>query len=239
MSTACATFDTTKDLILAAPLPLQTRTYKPISHQQLIDLTLEGIEKAGFVLERELYSSARDGQIANGRYHLKYGDDPEMGLMIGWQNSYDKSLSLKFAIGAYMHICANGSVCGDIGAFRKKHQGEIQTFTPETITAYIAQAGDIYDKLVRDKEALKRISVDLRKASEIVGRLYIQEDCISSTQINIVKREIKNPTYDYGCSGSAWELYNHCTLAAKESHPTRWFTTHMKIHELFTQEFGL
>jgi hypothetical protein len=42
-------------LILGTSLPAQTKTYKPIGHGQLIDLTLEGIEKAGFKLDKETY----------------------------------------------------------------------------------------------------------------------------------------------------------------------------------------
>ena len=38
----------TKELLLSTPLPQETNTYKPISHEQLIDLTLTGIEKSGF-----------------------------------------------------------------------------------------------------------------------------------------------------------------------------------------------
>ncbi len=105
---------TAKGLIINAALPEQTRTYKPVSHQQLIDLTLESIESAGFELDSERYSSARDGNVANGRYTIRNVADREMQLEIGWQNSYDKSMSLKFAIGARILICINGCLHGDM-----------------------------------------------------------------------------------------------------------------------------
>jgi hypothetical protein len=123
-------YEATKAMLINTELPEQTRTYKPVSHEQLIDLTLESIYQAGFELQTELYSSARNGNVANGRFAIKNVADNEMQLQIGWQNSYDKSLSLKFAIGTKIFICNNGSVSGDYGAFKKKHQGEIQTFTP-------------------------------------------------------------------------------------------------------------
>ena len=93
---------TAKGLIINAALPEETKTYKPVSHQQLIDLTLASIEGAGFQLASETYSSARDGNVANGRYTIKNVADNEMQLQIGWQNSYNKRLSLKFAIGGYI-----------------------------------------------------------------------------------------------------------------------------------------
>jgi len=113
-------FNTTKELIINAPVPVQTRTYKPVSHSQLIDLTLNSIEKAGFTLDKETYSSAGDGQVANGRFSISNVADTEMQLQIGWQNSYNKQLTLKFAIGTRIFICQNGCVSGDFGTFKKK-----------------------------------------------------------------------------------------------------------------------
>ena len=81
------TFNTTKELIMNTPVPVQTRTYKPVSHSSLIDLTLDSISKAGFTLDKETYSSAVDGQIANGRFSISNVADSEMQLQIGWQNS--------------------------------------------------------------------------------------------------------------------------------------------------------
>ena len=106
-------YNVTKDILLNAEIPQQTRTYKPVTHGELIDLTLNGIEKAGFKLDKELYSTARDGSIANGRFTISNVMDSEMQLEVGWQNSYDKSLSLKFAIGTRIMICQNGCVSGD------------------------------------------------------------------------------------------------------------------------------
>jgi len=97
-------YQTTKSLLLSTAMPEQTRTYKPVSHSQLIDLTLNSIEKAGFKLDKELYSATSDGSKANGRYTISNVSDSEMQLQIGWQNSVDKSLSLKFAIGCQIFI---------------------------------------------------------------------------------------------------------------------------------------
>jgi hypothetical protein len=99
-----ATYTTTKDVLLNAEIPAQTRTYKPVTHQQLIDLTLESIEGAGFSLDKQLYSASPDGLVANGNFTISNVADKEMQLQIGWQNSYNKTLSLKFAIGARIFI---------------------------------------------------------------------------------------------------------------------------------------
>ena len=232
-------YSMTKDLLVTAEIPQQTRTYKPISHQQLIDLTLESIYQSGFEIETELYSGAREGQVGNGRYTIRNVADSEMQLQIAWQNSYDKSLSLKFAIGTRILVCSNGSVSGDFGAFRKKHMGTVQEFAPSAITEYIKRSGDVFQQMQRDREGMKQIEVSKRVAGELIGRMFIEEEIIQSTQLNIIKREIDNPSFDYGASGSMWELYNHTTLAMKELHPSLWMNSHMKAHSFFVNQGGL
>ena len=234
-----ATYTTTKDILLNAEIPAQTRTYKPITHQQLIDLTLESIHGAGFSLDKELYSSARDGQIANGNFSIRNVADSEMQLQIGWQNSYDKSLSLKFAIGARIFICQNGMVHGDMGSFKKAHKGTVQEFTPAAITDYIKQAGETFQQMQKEREAMKQIEITRRTKAELIGRLMLEENLISSMQVNQIAKELTSPTYDYGAPDSMWELYQFTTQTMKETHPSFAMNDHIKAHSFFVNESGL
>ena len=160
------TYCVTIDILLNAELPQQTKTYKPISHEQLMDLTLNSIQGAGFELGTELYSAARDGQVANGRYTIKNVADNEMELQIGWQNSYDKSMSLKCAIGTRIFICSNGCVSGDYGAIRKKHVGSVQEFTPAAITEYIKSASEAFRRMQEERDRMKEIEITKRTKAE-------------------------------------------------------------------------
>src|SRR3972149_1064710 len=96
------TYVVPKAEILRVPTPSDTRTYKAMGHDRLIDLTLEGIQRAGFTLDKETYSMAREGNIANGRYTISTVADQEMQIQIGWQNSLNKSISLKWAMGVHI-----------------------------------------------------------------------------------------------------------------------------------------
>lgn len=234
-----ATYNSTKDVLINAQVPQQTRTYKPITHQQLIDLTLESIQQAGFSLDKELYSSTTDGQVANGNFTISNVSDKEMQLQIGWQNSYNKTLSLKFAIGARIFICQNGAVHGDMGSFRKKHMGTVQEFTPTAITEYIKQAGDTFQIMQTERERMKQIEVSKRTQAELIGRLLLEEKLISTMQVNQIAAELANPTYDYGAPGSMWELYQFTTQTMRETHPRFWINDHMSAHSFFVNEAGI
>jgi hypothetical protein len=239
MSTATSTYSTTRGLIINAEIPTETRTYKPISHAQLIDLTLDSISGAGFSLDKEKYSMAKGGDVANGQFTISNVADKEMQLQIGWQNSYDKSLSLKFAIGAHIFICQNGMVHGDMGSFKKKHQGSVQEFTPNAITEYIKQAGETFRQMQKEREAMKQIELTKRTKAELIGRMLIEEQFISSTQMMIMSRELEAPTHDYGAPDSMWELYNYATFAMKELHPSIRMNSHIKAHSFFVNESGV
>jgi hypothetical protein len=63
--------------------------------------------------------------------------------------------------------------------------------------------------------------------------MMLEEQFISSTQLNIISRELKAPTHDYGAKDSMWELYNYTTFAMKETHPSQWMESHIKAHKFF------
>ena len=232
-------YSVTKEVLIKAPLAEQTSSYKPISHEELIELTLNSIQGAGFVLESERYTSAKDGLVGNGRYVISNVADNEMKLQIGWQNSYDKSLSLKWALGAKILICENGVCSGDFGSFKKKHTGDVQTFTPSAITEYIKSAGDVFQAIQKQRDEMKNIEISMRTKAELLGRMYIEEDIIKSTQLNIIEKELKHPTHDYNCKDSLWELYNFVTFSTKDVHPSLWMNNHIDIHNFFVNNMGI
>lgn len=228
-----------KQFLIDTSVPETSRTYKAVAHEELMNITLESIDKCGFTLIKEVYTSSREGQRANGKYHLSYGNDNEMGLMIAWQNSYDKKLSLKFGIGTVVYICENGCICADMGRFKSKHVGDVQQITPHTLQEYICRAGDTFDKMIVERQKMKEIEITKKATAELLGRLFIEDAIITSTQLNIIKNQLERPSYDYGAEGTVWELMNHCTLAQKEAKPELWMDQSINLHRFYTKEFNI
>lgn len=216
-------------------IPIQTSTYKPVSHRQLIDFTLESLYKHGFVVKEGKYLAASSGKIATAYYDTNYGGDPEMGLRIAWQNSYNKQVSLKFAIGANVFVCTNGAFFGTIGAFKKKHVGVIQEFTPSKIEEYINIAKDDMSFMIQKKDDWKKKVVDRKTMARIIGDMYISESLIKETQLSIIKKEINNPSFSYNAPDSQWELYNYVTHSLKTVHPSDYIDSHVRIHQYFEE----
>lgn len=221
-------------------LPLKTDSYTPISHNTIDEKTREILDSIGFQLSKTYYRTSPDGQVGQAEYHLIYGNDPDMGLMVAWQNSYNKMVSFKYAVGAHVMVCSNGCVAGDLGAYKRKHTGTADQEAFEVMRNYLSQAKEIFDKLVSDKEHLKKISLESSEMAAILGRMFIHNEIITSTQINIIKREMQNPTHDYGVPvNNAWSLYNYTTFAFKEDNPKNWMKRHIDLHKFFSDNFGI
>jgi len=126
-----------------------------------------------------------------------------------------------------------------MGNFKKKHMGEIQEFTPTAITEYIKQAGETFEKIQKERDALKKVEISPKVRAELLGRMYFEQELLRADQIGIIKKEIISPSHDYNCNGSAWELYNYCNFALKDSHPASYFKQHTELHRFFVNESGL
>lgn len=229
----------TKEAIKNFPLPQHGKTYTVIPHGHAIDETQKALFSAGFNLKNELYKCTLDGQVAQGIYHLDYGNDPDMGLMFAWSNSYNKSMRFKCAVGAHVFVCMNGVVRGDMGSFVRKHTGSALYEATLNINEQILKAKEYFDVLVQDKEELKDVILTPKEKGTILGRLFAEQEILTLTQVGIVKRELDKPSHQYNCNpNSAWAMYNHVTLALKESHPQTFLEDHEVLHSFFINEYG-
>ena len=223
-----------------APLPNHGGTYAVVSHGDVIDNAKNQLANSGFTIKKEEYRMTVDGQVAQGVYHLDYAGDPDMGMMFAWSNSYNKTMRFKCAVGAYVFICGNGVVRGDMGSYSRKHSGTALQDVVNQINNQISHAKEHYDVLLHDKQMLKGIKLSPRDKGRILGQLFANDEILTLTQVGIVKREIDKPSHNYNSDvDSAWTMYNHITLALKESHPSTFMKDHQRVHGYFVDAYGV
>jgi hypothetical protein len=222
-----------------APLPNHGGRYAVVAHADVIDNAKNQILNAGFTIKKEEYRMTTDGNVAQGVYHLDYANDPDMGMMFAWSNSYNKTMRFKCAVGAYVFICGNGVVRGDMGSYSRKHSGTALQDVISEIDHQISHAKEHYDVLLADKALLKNVILTPRDKGRILGELFANDEILTLTQVGIVKRELDNPTHNYNTdANSAWSMYNHITLALKESHPSTFMKDHQRVHGYFVDAYG-
>lgn len=228
------TIFTTKDVLVNTALPQHGGRYTVIPHKWIIDKAFNELTSAGFKVNHELYKSTHNGEVAQGMYLLDHNADPDIGMMFAWSNSYDKSRRFKCAIGAHVFVCMNGVISGDMANFSRKHTGDADQEASEMIEYQVSKASVYFNELISDKNELSNKLITKREQAEIIGRLFLEEKALTLTQLGIIERELKNPTYDLDVDpDSAWMLYNHVTHALKESHPSIYLENHQKVHKIF------
>ena len=224
------------------PLPTgHSKQYAVVSHGYIIDNVKEELENKGYTINKEEYRCTHNGEVAQGVYHINHGNDPELGLMFAWCNSYDKSTRFKCAVGGYVFVCGNGVMIGDMANYHKKHYGDstkVQTLVKDHIEQQISSANNYYNMIQKDKEAMKQVCLSQKEIAEFMGCLFFTEDIITLNQLSISKKEYDKPTYDYNVdSNSLWSVYNHVTCALKTSHPKNWMDQQAKLHKFTTDNY--
>ena len=218
-------------------LPNHADSYTVISHKSVMDLSTEALEDAGFSITNENYRATHDGNIASAIYTLNFGEDPELSMMFAWSNSYNKQMRFKCGVGAIHSVNNTSLVCGDMGSWARKHTGSADTETKETIEEQVKLAKMYYDQLVSDKEAMKKINLDIRKQSQLLGMLFAEHDVLTTEQASSIKQQMNRATYTSTHPGSLWEFYNFVTLSLQQSHPKTWMEDQRVLHWFISDTF--
>jgi hypothetical protein len=127
-----------------------------------------------------------------------------------------------------------------MGSYSRKHSGTALQDVIAEIDQQIALARQHYDVLLNDKQMLKGIKLSARDKGRILGHLFANDEILTLTQVGIVKRELDKPSHNYNSDvDSAWTMYNHITLALKESHPSNFMKDHQRVHGYFVDCYGV
>ena len=216
----------------AIEMPEPTRTYVPVSHY---DLAMNVGAIGERVIDKELHSKkfgiARKGQHMFATYTYKNEED-EIGMSIGFRNSYDKSMSIGVCVGAKVFVCENLMMTGEV-TFMRKHTGNILDELNSLIFKVLYNSEDKFVQLQEDKESMKEIPINNQRAWETMGVLF-GKGIINTPQISIMRKEWKNPSHQEFEDDSLWSLYNAGTEALKTCSPTRMMSSHIKLHKELT-----
>ena len=223
--------------LIDVTLPNHADSYTVISHKSVMDLSTKALEDAGFNITAENYRATHDGNIASAIYTLNFGDDPELSMMFAWSNSYNKQMRFKCGVGAIHKVHNTSMVCGDMGSWARKHTGSADTETKETIEEQVKLAKMYYEQLVSDKEAMKKINLDLRKQSQLLGMLFAEHDILTTEQASMIKQQMNKTTFNSSNPGSLWEFYNFVTIALQQSHPKTWMEDQRVLHWFISDTF--
>jgi len=213
-------------------IPAATNSYQPVSHTDLIMLITLELNAQGYSVLTNNVTPAKDGNEITGMMSLrKEGNDDSLPFtyMFGYMNSYNKRLPVKLAAGAYVYICGNGMVVGEIFAYRK-HTSGVTADLLELIKNAVGSIEETFKKAIRDTQIMRDVLMTPYEVAELFGVLYIHKQYITSTELNIAVAQYKEPSFSVFTDNSMWSIYNHLTFALKSAPPARRMTALRNVH---------
>jgi len=221
----------TRDDLALIEVPEATETYIPVPHNHLAD-SLSTIGQdilKGFTLYKEQYALARDGSQMFGVLVFKK-DHSELGLSIGFRNSYDKSMAIGIAIGAEVFVCDNLAFTGDITVL-KKHTANVWASLEDTAISTLYRSQKNFEKIIEDSASLHGLSIDNADAFKMIGLLF-GHGILTPRQLPLVKKEWLNPNYEEFKPRTMWSFYNACTETLKTCPPIVIMEKHIALHTM-------
>ena len=228
----------TEEQLMPCQVTYKGIDYSPITHKQVIEGIDEYLYKNNFKVKGKQYLAGSFGQMAIGKIFIDYPDS-ECGYTVAWKNSLNGAMSFGLASGMHTFICSNGSVYGDVSSYKRKHSGNATNEIEAQIRLACERLEETMEVQIGRREIMKEREISKKSISELCGRLYMEDEIIQATQLSIIKKELENPSYNYGAPGSVWDFYSHCTHAIKETAPLIWHKKHQQLGDFFVNEFGL
>lgn len=124
----------TMEQAFAIPVPEATRTYTPVPNEELWNMLSRTAELKGLKLGVPQMGVAHKGQRLFGVADITNQDhlDDEVRLIIGFRNSYDKTLSVGVCFGSKVFVCDNMCFSGytsegedAVGQVHKRHHSDV------------------------------------------------------------------------------------------------------------------
>lgn len=171
------------------PMPVETATYKPVSHYDSVMQVIDYAEDAGYIIKKTSVALNKSGNHMFGVLDIDRGND-ENGWCIGIRNSYDKSLSFGLVGGLRTFVCDNLCFSGDL-IYTHKHTKGI------SLKLGLNHVFDDIDSrmegLLTMIEDSKHLPIDTGRASELtIGMVRL--GAIPSYDVIRVMDEFLHPT---------------------------------------------
>jgi len=234
----------TRDLIRTVPVPAATKTYFPISHDNLIEQIEAACAQRGIEILERRYRLSRSGTQFVGSYILGGTEhvSPDFNLMLGFRNSTDKSMVAGLVSGARVIACDNGSFCGEI-ALERKHTRYIIRDLP----ILVGKAVDRFMTAAIDQRKTfdhwKTVDVTADQAA-LLAVNAAEHFAIPGNGILAIKREFVKPRHaEFLSEGrhTAWTLFNAFTQYLSHDReivsPVKEQRDFLRIHRTLAEAF--
>lgn len=227
----------TREMIINAPVSEATHSYAPVENKVIIHTALEEFEKNGYKLIGENYKSEMNMQKFVGNFILQH-ENPEMNMMFGFKNSYNKTMSAGISLGAQVFVCLNGMLTGEYVKMRK-HTGSVNEIIVTGIRENVKALSENFEQISISNQRMKEIEMTKKTIGELIGNFYCNEAIVTSRQLEIIKNELfEKESFNYGVDNSLYNVYQAITHSLKKSHPDNYIQDHIDTHNFMLAQMS-
>ena len=217
----------------AVPVPAETDTYMPIAHGELAQnirhIADDMLVPKGYGFNKDQYVLGTKGQRVFGI--MQYGNGtPDLGLAIGWRNSYDKSMAAGICLGVQVFVCDNLAFHGDITVLRRHTKNLHDDLSTQLLGALYKSQGN-YLSLKGMAEHFRQTTVSDREGFKMLGCMR-GEGILSPTLESRAFEQWQTPEFEDFQPRTAWSLYNAATYALKAAPVDQQFELHTQLSDL-------
>lgn len=221
---------------IEAPPP--TDTWFPISHFDVWQAVHATLRSAGYEVEKQQFSLARDNHRFFGVLDLQNRIIDGISLAVGIRNSTDKSFPIGMCCGQRVFCCDNLAFTSEI-VISKKHTRFGEERYREGISKAVASLGQYQAAQAEWIDRLRSRRLTREEADSIILRSY-EEELISVRTLPLVINEWRKPSYDDFHEKTGWSLWNAFThalgLTEQAKNPAKAALTTIKLQRLMSPE---
>ncbi|MEJ2718960.1 MAG: hypothetical protein P8182_17825 [Deltaproteobacteria bacterium] len=140
----CGTDYVSEDVILDIEPVEGTKTWKPLSHREIVIPLQNALADAGLKIATKTYSLSANGQRMFAVWQLD-NVDSGMAYTLGVRNSMDKSLALGIVAGTKVLVCDNLAFSGEFIRFRRHTKGIVDDLDELCLEAIRNVKGNLKD----------------------------------------------------------------------------------------------
>jgi hypothetical protein len=191
----------TEEMVRAIPEPTFTDTWRPYSHNRILDVMNTVAESNNIPIHQRAYSLSDDGNRLYGIWTLRERNTKVIGKdsifqAIFFRNSIDKSYAFGINAGTQVHICTNLTVFGKFLEFRRHTGGLDDNILGNVINRGLTQIQSKLKPLLAWHDAMRKIDLTEPQCKALAYDA-IQEGVISKQRLPEFHQLLFSETHKY------------------------------------------
>lgn len=235
----CGGREATWEDVCQVKMPDETSSYQPVSHGDFYRLCIDRARtELGSKVELETqFGLNKDGNqlfFKISAPNIRDTSDRSC-LSIGGRNSYDKSMSVGFAIGFHVFVCDNMAFTSSHTKFVRAHTGNVWEAIETAVMKGMARAEGAMLENSMKMDKLEECAVEDDDVFRMIG-LAQGRQILMPNQANVAYRAWRKPKFEEFEARNAWSAHNALTEAGKTFSPAKIMGRLVDLDRLVDQE---